>query len=570
MLNDFYYELLNLSDNISPIINEFDIFNYVNQAHFIFLSMDKSRIVYQYDFKSKDEFADSFCRNVHNSSSPFLSNKLVNYRIWNNSLLLESNLHKENTYWLAVSIFENQNLSYNDYSCVVLFNIFDDKILNDIVNNIEAFINENYLIQAMLHVNMSIKTYEKLSYEIDSFVEMISKKDIYMPHHMTNVASLCLNVASKLNLDSHQTNILYISALIHDIGKLYIPDKIINKPSTLDEREYSVIKTHSVKGEEIVQTAFLGMSLLKDVPLIIRSHHENYDGSGYPDKIAGDNILFLSRIIRVADSVDSMLSRFHYKEPFERSKVIDILIKNSGTHFDPKIVNIMIEILNEDESLDAPKLISEPHFFPKAILSFFYKDLEDLISLSGNLIIDSNGVRFIYHNEENRLEKFIPKLIYKATFSFFSQRKLYEYSTDVFDTTEDYFSLNNIVFIPADRYFSLSWDSDIYIKKSKDQFVKANLINLGVETVIFKLDSKSAEFILEIFPKIINGLLAENIDDIKLEMIVDLKIIKYYIGEPDVIFICKYENLSSLQKDSILKLLFRKQLMLRKSKHKQY
>lgn len=570
MLNDFYYELLNLSDNISPMINEFDIFNYVNQAHFIFLSMDKSRIVYQYDLKAKDKFDNSLCHHVHNNSIPFLSNKLANYRIWDNSLLLDSNLDKKNSYWLAVSIFENQNHSYNDYSCVVLFNIFDDEALNDIVNNVNAFINENYLIQTMLHVNMSIKTYEKLSYEIDSFVEMISKKDIYMPHHMTNVASLCLNLASKLNLDSHQTNILYISALIHDIGKLYIPDKIINKPSTLDEREYAIIKTHSVKGEEIVQTAFLGMSLLKDVPQIIRSHHENYDGSGYPDKIAGDNILFLSRIIRVADSVDSMLSRFHYKEPFERSKVIDILIKNSGTHFDPKIVNIMIEILTEDESLDAPKLISEPHFFPKAILSFFYKDLEDLISLSGNLIIDSNGVRFIYHNEENRLEKFIPKLIYKATFSFFSQRKLYEYSTDVFDTTEDYFSLNNIVFIPADRYFSLSWDSDIYIKKSKDQFVKANLINLGVETVIFKLDSKSAEFILEIFPKIINGLLAENIDDIKLEVIIDLKIIKYYKGEPDVIFICKYENLSSLQKDSILKLLFRKQLMLRKSKHKQY
>ncbi|MGL5258271.1 MAG: HD-GYP domain-containing protein, partial [Proteocatella sp.] len=448
MLNYFYYELLNLNDNILPILDEFDIFKYVNQAHFILLSMDKTRIVYQYDFKFHDKFDDAFCRNVHNSSTPLISNKLINYRIWDTSLLLDSNLNKENSFWLAASIFENQYHSNNDYSCIVLFNIFDNAALNNIIKNINAFINENYLIQTMLHINMTIKTYEKLSYDIDSFVEMISKKDIYMPHHMTNVASLCLNVASKLNLDFHQTNILYISALIHDIGKLYIPDKIINKPSTLDEREYSVIKTHSVKGEEIAQTAFLGMELLKDVPQIIRSHHENYDGSGYPDNIVGDNILFLSRILRVCDSVDSMLSRFHYKKSFERSRVMDILIKNSGTLFDPKIVNIMIEILSEDESLDATKLITQPHFFPKAILSFFYKDLEDLISLSGNLIIDSNGIRFIYHNEENRLEKFIPKLIYKATFSFFSQRKLYEYSADIYNTTDDYLSLNNVVFIP--------------------------------------------------------------------------------------------------------------------------
>lgn len=564
MINDFYYDLLNLNDNFLPLIDQFEIFNHVNQAHFIFLSLDKSRIIYQYDFGSKNIFYESIYKKIHENSTPFLEEKLINYRIWDNALLENTDLDTKNGTWVAVSIYNCLAENISDYCCVILFYV---KNL-DIALNLRDYINENYLIQTSLHVHMVIKNYEKLSYNIDSFVEMISKKDVHMPYHMTNVANLCMNISSKLELDKRQTNILYIAALIHDIGKLHIPDKIINKPGPLDESEFRRIKTHSIKGEEIAKTAFFGMGILKEIPQIIRSHHENYDGSGYPDALSGNDIPLLSRIIRVADSVDSMLSRFPYKEPLERSTVIDILFKHSGTHFDPVIVNLMIETLNENNTLDAHMLVKKPQFLPKTVLSFFYKDSDELVSILGNLVIDSNGTRFILH-QENEIELYFDyKYIYKATFSFFNQRILYEYSTDVINVSEDYFTLKNIVYIPSDKYFSLSWESDIYIKKNQNDFLKASIINLGVETIIIKTVKEIAEFLIENFSNIIRCLLIEVIDDIKLDMLVDLKIIKYYVGDSETVFVCKYENLTALQKDQILKLLFRKQVLLRKSKPK--
>lgn len=562
MINDFYYDLLSLNDNFLPMINEFEIFKHINQAHFIFLSMDKSRIIYQYDFNSKNMFYEAIFKKIHEESIPFFENKFINYRIWDNILLENTELDNKSGVWVAASIYQCLAENINDYCCVILFYA---KNL-DTALNIRTHLNENYLIQTSLHVNMVIKNYEKLSYNIDSFVEMISKKDVYMPYHMTNVANLCMNVASKLDLDKRQTNILYIAALIHDIGKLHIPDKIINKPGPLDENEFNRIKTHSAKGEEIAKSAFWGMDLLKEIPQIIRSHHENYDGSGYPDSLIGNDINLLSRIIRVADSVDSMLSRFPYKEPLERPNVIDILFKNSGTHFDPVIVNLMIEVLNENNALDAHMIVKKPQFLPKTVLSFFYKDSAELVSILGNLVIDSNGTRFILHQENNYNLNFNHNYIYKATFSFFNQRILYEYSADIINVSEDYLTLKNIVYIPSDKYFSLSWDSDIYIKKSQDNFLKANIINLGVETIIIKTFQDSTEFLIENFANIIRCLLIEVVDDINLDMLVDLNIIKYYIGDSDTIFVCKYENLTALQKDQILKLLFRKQVLLRKSK----
>lgn len=562
MIKDFYYDKLNLNENFFNLISSFEIFKYALKAHFIFLSTDNSSIIYQYSFNANDIIYDSIYHEIHKKSCVFFDNGSVNYRIWDNEILKDSKLYKENHFWLAASICSPLSCNENDSCCVVLFCIQDERI----IKNIRKYIDEDYLIQTALHVHMVIKNYEKIPYSIDSFVEMMAKKDVHMPYHMTNVSNLCMNVASKLNLDRHTTNILYISALIHDVGKLYIPDQIINKNKKLDENEYKTIKMHSIKGEEIAKATFWGMNLLKDIPKIIRSHHENYDGSGYPDALKGKEINYLSRIIRVADSVDAMMHRFYNKESLNISEVINILKQETGRQFDPEIVEIMIEILKEDNILNVPKLGKEAHFFPKAMLSFFYKNLEDMISISGNLVSDTNGVRFLIHNEDSSLSKFESEYMYKTTFSFFNQNNLYQYSADVLNLVNNNLLLENVTNIPSDKYFSLSWNSCIYMKKHMNEFFKAEIINLGVESIIIKSDIENSDFMVKNFSKTIRALLLESIDEINLEIMVDLKIEKYYSSSTHNVFICKYENLSSKQKDQILKILFRKQVNLRKGK----
>lgn len=561
MINDFYYDMLNLDENFTPLIHELEIFRITNQAHFIFPSMDKSHIIYQYNHKGIHAFDDPLYKTIHESSPVFFRSNLINYRILKDFSL--SNLNNNSGVWIAATIYHSLSEDENDYCCLALFFVKTENI----AYNIRDYINENYLIQTMLHVHMIVQNYETLSYSIDSFVEMISKKDSHMPYHMTNVASLCINIASKLNLDKATVNILYISALIHDIGKLFIPDRIINKPGPLNPLEFKNIKTHCAKCEDIAKTALFGMFLLKDIPQIIRSHHENFDGSGYPDKLKGEEIHILSRIIRVADSVDSMLSEFPYKKAFSRNDVITILHENSGSQFDPDIVDIMIEILNEDNTLDAHKLINQSQFFPKTMLSFFYKTQQSLITISGNLVVDSKGTRFIFHDDENKIDLLDIKYIHKATFSFFNQRILYEYNATISNRSDDCLNLKNILYIPSDKYFSLPWNSNIYIRQSSDLFYKASIINFGVETIIIETSIEISNFMISNFDSTINCLIAEIVDDIKLEMSIDLKIIKYYINDSNAIFICKYQNLSTLQKDKILKLLFRKQVVLRKSKN---
>lgn len=562
MIKDFYYNKLNLNENFLNLISSFEIFKYALKSHFIFLSTDNSSIVYQYSFNDDDIKYDSIYHEVHRKSKIFFDNKLINYRIWDNEILKNTNLYKENYYWVAASICSPLSINENDSCCIVLFCIKDETL----IQNIRMYLDEDYLIQTALHVHMVVKNYEKLPYSIDSFVEMMAKKDVHMPYHMTNVSNLCMNIASKLNLDRHTTNILYISALIHDVGKLYIPDQIINKNKKLDENEYKMIKMHSIKGEEIAKATFWGMGLLNDIPKIIRSHHENYDGTGYPDSLKGNEINYLSRIIRVADSVDAMMHRFYNKESLTINEVINILNQEKGMQFDPDIVEIMIEILKEDNILNVPKLGKEAHFFPKAMLSFFYKNLDDMISISGNLVSDTNGVRFLIHNEDSSLSKFESEYMYKTTFSFFNQNNLYQYSADVLKSINNNLLLENVSYIPSDKYFSLNWNGFIYMKKHMNEFFKAEIINLGVENIIIKAETENSDFMIKNFSNTVRALLLESIDEINLEMMVDLKIEKYYSSLTHNVFICKYENLSSKQKDQILKILFRKQVNLRKGK----
>lgn len=187
--------------------------------------------------------------------------------------------------------------------------------------------NFNYFEHFQFHMQTVANNYEKLFYIVDVFTDMLSKRDKYMPYHMSNVALWCNKISENLEVSEREHIMLYVSALLHDIGKLFVPEEIMNKPEGLTEKEFDLVKEHPEKSETILRSILYGMTFFNGLPTIGRHHHEHFDGAGYPDSLSGEDIPYLSRILTVADSIDAMLSRRAYKEPMSVPQIIRELSK---------------------------------------------------------------------------------------------------------------------------------------------------------------------------------------------------------------------------------------------------
>src|SRR5574343_1734125 len=149
---------------------------------------------------------------------------------------------------------------------------------------------------------------------------------------------------------------------LHDIGKIAIPDHILLKPGKHTPEEFDIMKTHSIKGESMLQQSIREMggdnAMLAFACQIARSHHERWDGSGYPDGLAGEAIPLAARLMAVADVYDGLRSRRPYKKAFERDEAVDLIAKGSGSHFDPLLVEAFLALENQFSEI-ATKLADE-------------------------------------------------------------------------------------------------------------------------------------------------------------------------------------------------------------------
>ena len=136
--------------------------------------------------------------------------------------------------------------------------------------------------------------------------------------------------------------------LLHDIGKIGVPDAVINKPGRLTDEEYDIIKKHPVMGATILEN----IKEKRELAIGARSHHEKYGGGGYPDGIKGEEIPEQARIIAVADAYDAMTSYRSYHDPMPQEKVRSEIEKGKGTQFDTQFADIMLEMMNEDKKYD--------------------------------------------------------------------------------------------------------------------------------------------------------------------------------------------------------------------------
>jgi len=174
---------------------------------------------------------------------------------------------------------------------------------------------------------------------------IIDARENNLMGHSLTVAKYATAIGEKLNLTTEEMYDLKRGALLHDIGKLGISEKILQKPGKLTDEEFKVIKGHSLIGFKILEDN-KGM---RKVAQIVVQHHEQYSGGGYPNQLKAEGILIEARIVALCDAVDTMLSIRTYKQDWPLDKVVAELVRCRGTHFDPMVVDAFMELKNESE-----------------------------------------------------------------------------------------------------------------------------------------------------------------------------------------------------------------------------
>lgn len=170
---------------------------------------------------------------------------------------------------------------------------------------------------------------------ITALTEAIDAKDMYTAGHSQRVAEISTTIAYQLGLTAKEIDTVHYGSLLHDIGKIGIPESILNKKGGLTDEELFNIKRHPVIGTNILRS----IDFLDDALYIVRYHHERFDGQGYPEGIKGEEIPFMARIVCIADAWDAMTSDRSYREALPVSVAIEELEKNKGSQFDPYIIN---------------------------------------------------------------------------------------------------------------------------------------------------------------------------------------------------------------------------------------
>ena len=178
---------------------------------------------------------------------------------------------------------------------------------------------------------------------IDAFSVCIDGKDSYTNGHSLRVAKYTKMLALKLGVDKASAQKFYNIALLHDIGKIGIPDKILNKPGKLTEDEYEMMKSHTERGYEILKK----VKTQKDIADGAQYHHERFDGKGYPARLYGEKIPYVARIISVADAFDAMSSTRPYRKKLPMDFIVEEVKKCSGTQFDPVVANAFLDLYKE-------------------------------------------------------------------------------------------------------------------------------------------------------------------------------------------------------------------------------
>jgi HD-GYP domain-containing protein (c-di-GMP phosphodiesterase class II) len=178
---------------------------------------------------------------------------------------------------------------------------------------------------------------------IQALYTALKARDAYTAQHSDRTTQLARALGKSCGLDGRQLDILTMGAALHDIGKIGVPDAVLLKPGPLTADEWTLMKQHPDLGAQIVSS--IDDDGIQEVTAAVRHHHEGFDGSGYPDGLAGENIPVLARVITLADSYDAMATRRPYRHPLEHSQILDILLGPACKQYDPWMLDKFLQMI---------------------------------------------------------------------------------------------------------------------------------------------------------------------------------------------------------------------------------
>jgi HD-GYP domain-containing protein (c-di-GMP phosphodiesterase class II) len=224
------------------------------------------------------------------------------------------------------------------------FNNSEVKLLNEITKHIAIGVKSLRYEEELIKKD---EKYKKILYQvIDSIVIISERRDFYTSGHQNRVAILSSSIAKKMNLDKSLIEGIYITSLMHDIGKIAIPLSILSKPTHLSQGELMIIRNHPMEGFDILN----GIEFPWPVSSIILQHHERINGSGYPSGLGGKDILLEAKILAVADVIEAMSAHRPYRPALGLNKAIAEIIKNKGILYDSDVVEACLKVLREKKN----------------------------------------------------------------------------------------------------------------------------------------------------------------------------------------------------------------------------
>jgi cyclic di-GMP phosphodiesterase len=188
----------------------------------------------------------------------------------------------------------------------------------------------------------------------------IEARDSELHGHCERLAAMAVRLAQLHGLSESAIESIRLGAILHDVGKIGIPDRVLLKPSALDQEEFAVIMTHTLIGDNILER----LDLLESARPIVRHHHERWDGNGYPDRLAGEEIPLGARIVAVADAIEAMASTRVYRKATDAAGVVDELERCRGRNWDPAIVDLALGLLQSGELVigdRGPQILRDGH-----------------------------------------------------------------------------------------------------------------------------------------------------------------------------------------------------------------
>ncbi len=357
-------------------------------------------------------------------------------------------------------------------------------------------------ISISVEVKDLIKTLEKniesekqlFESSIKALVRGIEIRDSYTRGHSERVAYFSMRIAEELGLSEKEVKDIYFAALLHDIGKIGIPDSILLKPSKLTDEEYEIIKMHPILSYEMLS----GIDALKDSLSAIKYHHERLDGTGYPEGLKGEEIPLSARIIAVADTFDAMTSDRIYRKGYKREEALKEIVKLAGTYFDPDVVHAAVPIFKGEE----PLIVKHDYLTLKEIesrrLDYFFRD-----HLTG--AFNRNAFEYIYSQIQEKQESFAIVAVDIVKLRDINLQKGWKYGDQLLQkvvkelnnkfapfATVRYSGDNFVIFIPSEL-------NDEAIKEKMDKIIES--IECPVNYYVFR-NTEDKELIMRELTKI--------------------------------------------------------------------